>query len=139
MPTNIIHLTAVGSGGTENDIAQFDIPEDGRISGLSWEMSAQLDATEVLTAELGFISTNQVGTSDSRGGIDIILLRANQITAVGIVEAYTNKFVTFENLQVAAGERIHLHLVATAGVVSTIHCHIHLETSVTVRRARRRR
>lgn len=139
MPTTIMHVVGVGTGGTENAIASIDIPEDGRISSVCWAMEASLNAdAEEVRSEVSFISTNQADTNDARGVISSIAAKMGMLTSgAGIVSVNHQEF--YEDLRVSGGERIHLHIMADAGVGSRIQCNVHLETRSGTRRSARRR
>ena len=140
MPTDIIGMFAAGTGGTEDAAGQIDIPRDGFITGVDWDARALLDADdENFNVELSFIATNQLSTNDVRGRISSISLNMT-ITTSGVATPYTAKWVGPLDLVVAGGERVYLHVVSSAGVVSVTRCNLHFEPGTgTPRRSARRR
>jgi len=67
MPTEIIGMFADISGGTQDGAATIDIPFDGMITGVDWDVEADMDAdTERVACELSFIATQQIGVNDVR-------------------------------------------------------------------------
>jgi len=140
MSVEVIGLFAAGTGGTENATAQIDIPQDGFILGIDWDMYAIFDANnESIAVELSFIATNQLLTNDVRGRISSISA-FNQLLTSGIHALTVQKYVDIKELTVSGGERLYLHLVSVAGVISTTRCNIHFEmTGGSTRRSARRR
>lgn len=134
-----IQMYGTGSGGVENAVASIDVPEDGRLVGCQWAMYGDLDADqEFLEAELSFMATNQLSTNDARGAISSVKCRANLTTSGAAVNGVNTHHPM--NLPVAAGERLYLHISATAGVNSVAHAMLHFEFPGTPgRRSQRRR
>jgi len=137
---DVIGMLALGTGGVQNGIAMVDIPQDGVIIGFDWDMNAILDATlETIQAELSFIATNQLNTNDVRGRLTSISAACTVLTAVGGHVVAVQKWLGSFDLAVAGGERLFMHLNATAGVVSIVRCNIYFDASGTMRRSARRR
>ncbi len=136
----LLQLSAAGTGGTEDGAASVDVPEDGELVGVDWAGFATFDATaENLTAELSFIATNTIATNDARGMISQIAARFNVVTTGGGGFGF-NKYVALQDLDVSGGERLYMHLIAAAGLVSRMSCIVHIVSRrSTVRRSRRRR
>lgn len=143
MPTEIIQMWGQGSGGSENAIGTVDIPFDGNISQVAWAFSITFDAIgEFFYAELSFIATDQNARNDARGVISNVRQEFGGIAAAtGVATFGFNVANTINDLRVQGGERLHLHLNASAGLVSNTNLLIHLETTRggTQRRAGRRR
>ena len=139
MAVTIIHMYGSSSGGTENALASIDIPEDGRLIGAEWAVNADLDADgENIYSELSFIATNQDSTNDARGVISSVAARIS-LTTSGVAMTSINRYTPLD-LDVAGGERLYLHVLATAGVTAGIRCNVHLETRrAAPRRSQRRR
>jgi len=142
MPVEVIGMRGIGTGGAENAIASLDIPQDGVITGIDWDGRADVDADgEVIEAELSFIATAQFGTNDVRGRLSSVGAQIS-LTTSGVAHTSLQKFVGPTEIPVAGGERLHLHLNATAGLSSTIRVNIHLDVGrsrdVRRRSARRR-
>lgn len=139
MPVTLIHMRGDGTGGAENAAANIDIPEDGMITGVEWSAAPALNADgEEFAAELSFIATGQFSTNDSRGQISVVRARLGLLTS-GASATGLDRFTPMD-LAVSGGERIYLHLTATAGVVSSVELIIHFEPGSTrTRRSARRR
>jgi len=140
MSVEVIGLFAAGTGGTQDALAQVDVPQDGFLLGLDWDAYAIFDANnESLAVELSFIATNQLLTNDVRGRISSISA-FNQLLTSGIGVISVQKYVDLQEITVAGGERLYLHLLAVAGVVSTVRCNLHFEMrGGSTRRSARRR
>jgi hypothetical protein len=130
MATQIIGMYAAGTGGTENAAATIDVPEDGFITGIDWDCTADMDADgEAFACELSFIATSQLIQNDVRGRISSVGTTMS-LTTSGVSNPPLQKYVSM-NTPVFAGERIHLHLVTTSGMTSTARCNVHLDVSMT--------
>jgi len=140
MSVEVIGMQATGSGGTEDAIAQIDIPQDGFLLGLDWDAYAILNAiNETFNAELSFIATNLLGTNDVRGRISSISAATHILTS-GIAIITIQKYVDVKEISVSGGERLYIHLLATGGVISELRCNLHFEmTGGSTRRSARRR
>jgi len=137
MPTEIIGMFADISGGTQDAAATIDIPFDGMITGVDWDVEADMDAdTERISCELSFIATQQIGVNDVRGRISSISARMS-LTTSGVAVTGLQKFVGPMQLIVAGGERIHLHAISSASLVGVMRCNLHLDTSTATRSRRR--
>jgi len=140
MSVEVIGLFAAGTGGTQDALAQIDIPQDGFLLGVDWDGYAIFDANnESIAVELSFIATTQLLTNDVRGRISSIS-GFNQLLTSGIATMVMQKYVDLKEITVAGGERLYLHILAVAGVVSTVRCNLHFEMrGGTTRRSARRR
>ena len=140
MALEIIGLYGSIVGGTQNAVAQIDIPQDGVIRGLDWDMTLDLDLdNEVGDAELSFIATNQLSQNDVRGRISSVSGRLALVTAVGGHVNSIQKWIGGFELMVSGGERLFLHVVSTAGVGGDIRLNIHFDGGATVTRRSARR
>jgi len=140
MAVAIIGMYANATGGVQNALAAIDIPQDGVLIGIDWDMTAMLDATlESSEVELSFIATHQTTTNDVRGRISSISTGAIVLTAVGVNTVSVQKWLGGFDLFVSGGERIFLHVVASAGVVSLVRCNLFYDASGNMRRSSRRR
>lgn len=138
--SDVIGMFGAISGGTQNALAMLDIPQDGFIIGIDWDMFALLDATsELCEVELSFIATNQLGTNDVRGRISSVGTGAVVLTAVGINTNSVQKWVGSIDIPVSGGERLFLHAGSTAGVSGNVRCNLHVDLGTTTRRSARRR
>jgi len=135
----IIGMYAAFTGGTQDAIAQIDIPSDGSITGIDWDARANLDAdNEVADIELSFIATNQNAQNDVRGRISSVSMSIS-LTTSGISMVSIQKFIGPIDLLVAGGERLYLHVVSTAGVTGAVKCGVHLDMISSARRRSARR
>lgn len=138
MAFEIIQIYGTGTGGTQNGLASIFIPQDGTIEGIVYAIQALLNAdAEFANVEMSFISTNQLGTNDARGAILTLRMQTAVLTAVGGVVAYTNGYVPYD-LSVQGGERVYMHVDATAGVVSYVTMQLQFRSGASSRRALRR-
>ncbi len=140
MSVEVIGIYACGAGGTQDGIAQIDIPQDGFILGLDWDGFIFLNAdNEFFRAELSFIATNQLGTNDVSGRISSISTSMHLLTS-GANTNSVQKYVDIKELTVSGGERLFMHFEATAGVISEVRCNVHFEMrGGSTRRSARRR
>lgn len=137
--TTIIHMYGAFTGGTEDALANVDIPEDGTITGVEWAANINLDADdESWDGELSFIATNQIATNDARGVISSASARIS-LTTSGAPVGAINKFTPM-SLYVSGGERLYLHSQGTAGVTGSMRVNVHFQPlGGTQRRSARRR
>jgi len=140
MALEIIGMYGAMSGGTQNALAQIDIPQSGVLLGIDWDMHALLDAdNEVLQIELSFIATNLLTISDVRGRISSISSGAVVLTSVGVNSVSVQKWIGPFELSLSAGERIYLHSVAQAGIAGDVRCNLHFDGGATATRRSQRR
>jgi len=137
---DVIGTYGAFTGGTENALAMIDIPQDGFIIGLDWDMRGDLDVDgEFMESELSFIATNQLGTNDVRGRISSISSMVTVLTAVGGHVGQIQKWLSGFDISVAGGERLFLHVITSAGVAGVVRCNIYLDQPGSTRRSARRR
>jgi len=128
------------TGGTQDAIAQIDIPQDGVIRAIDWDMRVDLDTDlEVADAELSFIATSQLTTNDTRGRISSVSSMVAILTAVGASVSVVQKFVGPFELMVSGGERMFLHAVTSSGVVGAVRLNLHFDGGAIVTRRSARR
>jgi len=136
----IIGMFAGVTGGTENAIAQIDIPQDGILRGIDWDGYALFDAdNETMDIELSFIATTQIISNDIRGRISGISAGVAVLTSVGINSVTLQKWIGGIELILSGGERLYLHSLATAGVTGNVRCNLHFDGGATVTRRSARR
>jgi len=125
---SVITIQATGAGGSEDALASIDIPQDGAIVGIQWAAYADFDAdAEAFQAQVGFGSDFN-NSNDSRNIISSLALRASiPVSASGMLLVGENVYFPLPLMPVGAGERIFLHLLATAGVTSVVVVHLHLD------------
>jgi len=139
MSLTILQMFGGGTGGTQDAVANIDIPEDGNLVGVQWSIDMDFDAeSESLRAELSFIATGQLTTNDARGVISAVRGQLS-FTTSGAMLAAINQAHALPNLQVSGGERLFINLVSASGVTSNINCLIYHETRRQVTRRSRRR
>jgi len=138
--TDVIGMFGAIIGGTQDSIAMIDIPQDGFIIGIDWDLNCDLDADlETVFAELSFIATNQQNTNDVRGRLSSISARSAVLTAVGVSNVSIQKWLGSFDLAVSGGERLFLHVVSTAGIGGEVRCNLYADLGTTTRRSARRR
>ena len=136
---SIYKLRGAGTGGTEDSVASLDIQADGFITAMSGWLRADCDADgDSMTAEISFLSTSTVASNDTRGSLFMVALHAIQVSAASTILASDNHSVSGTRIPVSAGERVHLHLVGTAAIVSTANIYIYVEDSLDPQFRRRR-
>jgi len=137
---DVIGLFVAGTGGVQDGLVMFDVPTDGDLIGIDWDFHATLNASEFYEVELSFIATNLLGTSDVRGRISSISQSVEVITAVGVAQTNVQKWISGMNISMAGGERLFVHVNATAGVVTRGRINLFFDFAVSpVRRSARRR
>lgn len=124
----IYKLHANVTAGTNNSIATFDIVEDGKIHVVSWAgaptgMNALDDEFRV---EVTFASTNTLDSNDVRQAIHEIGASQQFLTDGGGVGSINNS-VSGLDINVIAGERIHMHSFASTGVGGRVSCFIYVK------------
>lgn len=139
MAVEVIGMYGSITGGTQNALATIDVPQDGVLVGIDWDLSCSLDAAEACDCELSFIATNQLVSNDVRGRLSSIAARAAVVTAVGVVVTFVQKWIGNFELTLAGGERLYLHASTTAGVTGNLRCNLFYDMGATIRRSARRR
>lgn len=145
----------VPANDTTNDISAIDIPEDGEILAIGGVIlglyskvpGASQNLTLQLSSELSFLSTNQIGSNDSRGSIAGIgvacVFNYAEAGETGGGGGNLSEFgvITFpEGIIVNAGERIHLHGFSNSADLTAAATYVlYLKTKGGARRAGRRR
>ena len=136
----IIGMYGAVTGGSQDAIAQIDVPQDGVLRGIDWDLSLNLDAdNETADVELSFIATNQLLANDVRGRISSVGLNCVVLTAVGVNTTTVQKWIGSIELMLSGGERLYLHSVTSAGVAGSLRCNIHFDGGATVTRRSARR
>lgn len=136
----VIGMHGTITGGTEDALANIDIPQNGFIIGIDWDMNLNLDAdNENGAAELSFIATNQLSQNDVRGRISSVSARIAVLDATGPQAISVQKFVGPFDISVSGGERIYLHANGTSGVTGEVRCNLIVDLGTQIRRSARRR
>lgn len=125
--------------GSADGVASIDIQFDGHIA--AW--NAWYDSTLTTTAddfagmEVSFLSVNTATANDARG---VIFSLANRLTLVtsGATLASGNGSLGGLSIPVSRGERVYLHLFATAGNVVQGMAQLYVEDQVSPSIRRRR-
>ena len=124
---SIYKLSATGAGGTDNGIAQLDVQFDGVITGIHGDIQLPAVANaDFAFSEVSFISTNTRGISDTRGSIMSIEMEAALAGAAFASDFSKTTDMAGLAVIVTAGERLWLHIVATASraVRSTFYMYV---------------
>jgi hypothetical protein len=124
---------SVGAAGS----ASLDVREDDTIVGIFLDMSVAgvVDGTSG-ECELSFLSSSSFTTNDVVGALAGMKTDFELLTSGGINNARSGWFPC--NVDVNAGERIHLHVTSTATI--TVRCYLYTDKKApaTSRAVRRR-
>ena len=125
----IYKLHANVTAGTNNSIAQLDIVEDGKIQAVSWAGAPiALDtANDEFRVEVSFSSSNTLDSNDIRQAIDEIGVGQASTSALLGGVGNINKALSGLNINVIAGERVHMHSFASTGVGGRVSCFLYVE------------
>lgn len=136
----IIGMYGAIVGGTQNALAQIDIPQDGVVRGVDWDVFANTDADdESITCEFSFIATNQITSNDTRGRISSISAQLAVLSATSGHVIALQKWVGPFELVVSGGERLYIHVSSVVGVTGAVRLNIHFDGGATVPRRSARR
>lgn len=112
-------MVGTGTGGTQSALAQIDVPMSGNILNVDWQVIADLDAdAEYIEAQLSFGSAHALA-NDSRMLISVVQGAVSVLTAVGFAPKAFGKNHPI-SIPVSMGERLWLHVDASAGVNSVV-------------------
>jgi len=137
MAVESIQLYATGTGSVA-DAASIDIPMDGILLGIQIAHRADIDADdEQSTVQVSFLSSAQISTNDARGVLANSTLTAAMVTS-GVYPMFANFYSNLNEIKVAAGERLHVHISGSTGVVCTVLLILFLDVSGMGRRQFRR-
>jgi len=133
-----IKMYAAGGGGTENGDASVDIPMAGDLVGVRWAVDADCNANgEYVYAQLSFRSAGSFTTNDDRGVLSEVRM-SFQLTTSGIYGPFVNIYEPLPDIPIAAGERLYLNLISTAGVLTNCVCILHFTFDLDKIASRRR-
>lgn len=133
---SVYKLYAAGTGGTEDSLASIDIQFDGVITAIHAQAMADLDAdAETSLVEVSFLSSNTLATNDARGSL--IVIGGRTATPMGGITNW-NSGVGPLNIDVTAGERVHLHISAAAGVATSANVFLYVQDGSPAALRRRR-
>jgi hypothetical protein len=126
------------TGGTESALASIDVPMNGNIVGVDWSAYVTFDTNaDFVEFQLSFGSAvSQV--NDSRQVISMATAGTVTLVTSGIYHGKVDKYVAIPNISVGMGERLYLHSVAAAGVVSVAYCVIYFDFDLDKMAVRRR-
>lgn len=140
MPLEMLGMFGAGTGGNQDAIANIDIPQDGLLVGVDWDVRIDMDAdAEVFDAELSFIATSQFFTNDTRGRISSVSAIQTVLDATGGQLGTIQKFVPILDLILHGGERLFLHIISSTGVGGNTRCTLHFVGGTTTPRRSARR
>lgn len=136
----VLTMYAAGTGGTQDALAQVDVPKDGSLVGIEWSGWGKIDGdTEVGEAQVSFGSTGAFASNDARQIISQVSFGLiSTISAVGVVVEVFNHYSPLPDINVNAGERIFLHQLASAGVTSALRVCLHFSFDLDQPKTRRR-
>jgi len=119
MPTETIQVFA-STTGSSTDAATVDVPMDAEILGIQWAHRADIDGDdENSEAQLSFLSAAQFSTNDARGILVTTRMQA-ALTTSGVWPMFNNGYTQLHGIEVAAGERLHIHVSASTGVLTQV-------------------
>lgn len=137
---SVYKLAATGTGGTENGIAQLDVQFDGLITSIHGDMAfAGVANGNFGYVEASFISTSTRNNNDTRGSLfsmDMELVIAGAAYATDLSKASNAAGLA---IAVNAGERLWLHIIATAARAVRTAIYLYVEDGQGVPTAQRRR
>lgn len=135
---SIYKLFGAGSGGTENDLASLDIQFTGIIYAVSGVLVADADADlDTVQAEISFLSVNTISTNDARGSIFTLEFFSTLITS-GHQRLPAVLALGGLEIPVTAGERVHMHVAATASTNSRFTAYMYVRDTASPDLRRRR-
>jgi len=124
-----MQMYASVTGGSQSALAAIDVPRNGKLTCVTWNCYADLDAdVDLLFAQLSFGSVGNT-QNDVRHVISNCVMYAPELTAVGAVTAYAN-YSDPMDLPVAGGERIYVHSLSTASITGVIVCVIQFDFDI---------
>lgn len=136
---SVYKLRGAGTGGTQDGIASLDVQFDGLITGIAGSLAAELNAaSEICQAEASFLSQNTITINDARGSLFLLAQQLVLFTAASAAPVGVHNAVGGIKVPVSAGERIFMHMVATAGVVSIAQIYLFVEDGAAISLRRRR-
>lgn len=99
-------------------VASVDVVKTGKIVGVQWAASGDLDAdNETFAAELSFSSSNGLATHDTKSSFSAIRQALGLLTS-GASSTGVNAMFPMPDIMVAEGERMYLHTTGTAITVT---------------------
>ena len=127
------------TGGAQNDISALDIQFSGVLYGVSFSGFARLDAgQEAFQAEVSFLSVSTLLANDARGSICATGQGELHLLTSGVGIVNLNHSISGLEIEVSAGERVHLHTNGTAGVSGSLQCYLYVRDRAMASLRRRR-
>ena len=125
----IYKLHADVGEGSLSSIAQLDIVEDGKIWVVSWAGAplGLLIVGNEFRVEVSFSTSNTLDNNDIRQAIDEVGIGSSILGAAGLANPNINKSTSGLNINVIAGERIHMHSFASTGVSGRVSCFLYVD------------
>ena len=134
---SIIRMSGALAGGTENAIAQIDVPANTTLLGIQWAVNANLDADdEFYRVQLSFRASYSY-TNDDRAVISEVAQQVALLTS-GVYINQNNLYVPMPDIGLMGGERLFLHGSSTSGVIANVVCFLHLDHDMDKPSVRRR-
>jgi len=136
----VIGMYAGATGGAQNAIASIDVPANGDLVGVDWDVNSDMDTDlDITTFELSFGSTSSITTNDTRSRISTCATGAVSIlTAVGASVGKGTKYVALPDIPVGMGERIYLHALSGATTPASAWANLHFSFDLDKAQVRRR-
>ena len=124
----IYKLHALIVAGTTNSAANIDVVEDGKLWAIAWAaIPTGMDALDdEYRVEVSFSSSNGLDSNDVRQVIHEVSTGQQFLTSGGGVGSL-NSTVGGLDINVIAGERIHLHSFASTGVGGRVNCFLYVK------------
>jgi len=136
---SVYKLAATGVGGVQDGIAQLDVQFDGIITAIHMTVTARLADAEEANIEVSFISTNTIGSNDTRGSLFIMRQQANTSDTGWALHEGRSAGIAGLAIVVNAGERLWMHMVVDDGKVAKADAFIYVEDGQAIPVSSRRR
>jgi len=119
------------AGVVTDSMASADIQNTGHITALAFNVDADgMDAlNDHAKLEVSFMSTNTFTTNDVRGSVAMHGVTLQFLTTGGGIGS-NSLSISGLSIPVEAGERIHLHSSASAGVTAGGTCYLYIDDGV---------
>ena len=128
------------STGDAEAAANLDVQFDGQI--IAWDLWATINGAggdgNYHHVEVSFLSSDMSNKNDARGVICSVRDTVSVLDATGAQFAATRSQLSGLFIPVVAGERLYMHLGATAGNVITASCRLYVDDASNPQLRRRR-
>lgn len=136
MGTNV-QMRGATTGGNENGLASIDVPMNGNLVGVTWNVNVDFDTdNDTFQGQLSFGSTGSA-VNDSRQVISNCMAGVSMPTSAGFVRGDVNYHDPVE-IPVNMGERLFLHGLCSATVVAVMNVTLHFDFDLDKVQVRRR-